>query len=134
MAGRAARLISTRRRAALWRCSKLGRSIVQALSVIEDHRTDRTATPSAGRLQQIGGLHTQCDGQRLDVVECDVDEPGFDLADMRLVEISELGQSLLTQPLCLAKAPDVRPENAARRLWVRPVHLDGRTKVGLETL
>src|ERR1700681_730112 len=92
------------------------------------------ATPSDSRLQQIGGLHAQCDGQRLDVVECDVDEPGFDLADMRLVEISELGQSLLTQPLCLAKAPDVRPENAARRLWVRPVHLDGRTKAGLEIL
>ena len=70
----------------------------------------------------------------LPVVECDIDEPGFDLADMRLVEISELGQSLLTQPLCLAKAPDVRPENAARRLWVRPVHPDGRTKVDLETL
>jgi hypothetical protein len=40
----------------------------------------------------------------------------------------------LAQPFCFAKPPNILPENAARRLWVRPVHLDGRTKAGLEIL
>jgi hypothetical protein len=93
-----------------------------------------TARPSTRRLQQIGGFDTQRDSQRLDVVESEVDEPGLDLADVRLVKIGELGQALLAQPLRLAKALDVRPENAARRLWVRPIHSDGRTKAGLEIL
>jgi hypothetical protein len=74
------------------------------------------------------------DGQRLDVVECEVDEPGLDLADMRLVKIGEFGQALLAQALCLAKALDVRSENAARRPWVRPIHSNARTKAGLENL
>jgi hypothetical protein len=46
-------------------------------------RPSITTTPSDGRLQQIGALHTERDGQRLDVVECEVDEPGLDLAGMR---------------------------------------------------
>lgn len=41
--------------------------------------------PSAGRLQQIGRFDTQRDGQGLDVVECEIDEPCLDLADMWLV-------------------------------------------------
>jgi hypothetical protein len=40
----------------------------------------------------------------------------------------------LAQPLRFAKALNVRSKNAARRLWVRPIHSNGRTKVGLEIL
>jgi len=90
--------------------------------------------PSAGRLQQIGRFDTQRDGQGLDVVECEIDEPCLDLADMWLVKISEFGQALLAQPLRFAKALNVRSKNAARRLWVRPIHSNGRTKMGLEIL
>ncbi len=88
----------------------------------------------ARRFQQIGGLNAQRYSQRLDVIECEVNKPGLDLADMRLIEFGQLGQALLAKPFCFPKPPNILPENAARRLWVRPVHLDGRTKAGLEIL
>jgi len=91
-------------------------------------------SPLDGRLKQVRWLHAQRYGQRLDVIEREVDEPSLDLTDMRLVEIGELGQTLLAQPLCLAKALDVLSENAARRFRVRPIHSDGRTKAGVEIL
>jgi len=59
--------------------------------VLDDEIAFPSGLPSGSPLQQIGRLHAQRDGQRLDVVDREVDEPGLDLTDVRLVEIGELG-------------------------------------------
>ncbi len=53
---------------------------------------------------------------------------------MRLIQASQLSQALLAQPLRLPKPLNIHSKNAARCLWVRPVHPDRRTKAALEIL
>lgn len=71
---------------------------------------------------ELPGLEPQRRGQTLEIVDRQIPQTALDTADVCAVDLTEVGERLLTELLLGPDPPQIRGEDLPESAWMGPFH------------
>lgn len=71
---------------------------------------------------ELPRLDAKPDGETFQIVDRDVSQASLDAADVRAIDLAEIGKRILTEFLLDAEPPEIDCKDLSDRAWVRSFH------------